>query len=213
MIEFLRNRKAVGADNPIFTYSTNFPQQESEEEVVDADDANRMHIRVINKLEGVKVTQYNISPLAVMSKEFMPTEAASIFGSLQCNALMGAAEAAKYVFAGGIVNANAVIKHVKSLKPEKVTLVIVGDPEFDRIMPHNELCGEYYAKALMDKPINKKEFLAELRTTILPYIEGVSKSMLAQIEFCLELDRLNVVPQIHKETKKRVSLLHLKAAK
>ncbi len=209
-IEYIKNRKLVGVQYPVFSFVEQYPDNFETSEEVKYKTA-KSYTDAITKNEPI--IKYNISPTFVASDEFKSEKYASFYGNWQTNILLSSFEAAKTVIAGGLINADAVIEHVKSLKPSKVVLIVVGDPEFEKIAPHNELLADYFQKALEDESLEKDVFMNEMRETLTFLLEGVADEVLEDIEYCLQLDKMIAIPILKKETIKKTDLIYLTTAK
>ena len=64
-------------------------------------------------------------------------------------------------------------------------------------------------KALEGEPLEKTQFLDEMRKTVQNYLAGVSDYVQKEIEFCLEIDTIPVVPVLKNIVKKKQKLLFL----
>ena len=209
-IDYIKNRKLVGVQYPVFSFiEQNQESFESSDEVTYK--TAKSYTDAITKNEPI--IKYNISPTFIISDEFKNEKYACFYGNWQTKILLNSFEAAKTVIAAGLINADAVIKHVKSLNPSKVVMVVVGDPEFDKISPHNELLADYFQKALEDEALEKEAFMKEMRETLQYALEGVAEEVLEDIEYCLQLDKMIAIPILKKETVKKTDLIYLTTAK
>ncbi len=209
-IEYIKNRKLVGVQYPVFSFIEQYTESYEGSDDVKYKSA-KPYTDIITKNEPI--VRYRISPTFVSSDEFKGEKFASIYGNWQTKILLSSFEAAKTVIVGGLINANAVIEHVKSLNPSKVVLIVVGDPEFEKIAPHNELLADYFQKALEGETIEKDAFMKEMRETLAYFLEGVAEEVLRDIEFCLQLDKMIAIPVLKKETVKKTDLMYLTTAK
>ena len=161
-IDYLKNRKLVGEQYPVFSFIEYYPESFISSEQVKYK-AGKSLTDIIRIDEPIK--RYRISPTFVTSKEFECEKNASFYGNWQTKILLSAFDAAKTVLAAGLINAQAVIEYVKAQNPEKVVFIVVGDLEYGKIAPHNELLADYFQQSLEGKKYDIKPNKTRRETT------------------------------------------------
>ena len=209
-IDYLKSRKIIGEKYPVFSfveyYSENLRGSEpgtykSQKSMTD----------VIRMDEPVR--RFRISPTFIKSDEFEAEKIASFYGNWQTKILISAWEAAKTVIAAGLINAQAVIDFVKSKKPKKVCLIVVGEMEYGKIAPHNELFADYLQKAFEGNELDKDAFLTEMKETVAYLAEGVEEQVQKDVAYCMQIDDTDAIPMLNKVTMKKTDLIYLSTAK
>jgi len=209
-IDYLKNRKLVGESFPVFSF-VEYYSENLKNKTPGTYQSAKSETDFIRLDEPVK--RYRISPTFVTSDKFETVKTASFYGNWQTKIMISANEAAETVIAAGLVNAQAVIDFVKTKNPKKVVLIVVGDMEYGKIAPYNELLADYLQKGFEDNKPETEPFLAEMKETLAYLAEGVEKEVQKDIEFCLQLDKTRAIPVLVKETVKKTDLIYLTTAK